>query len=786
MEDDCVSIPALPSFRRRQRRVPDQLRKRAALSCDFCKVRRRKCVRDSSAGECKLCRENNVECISTIPRKPRGQAPADDHHARYRVIEDLLGKLLPNISIDDTDELLRLSRAVDVGSSPDPHDHLPLESTTPGTEIEFNGGGSVPQFGASLPVPGAASSLPQEPPASEAAGSSYERMLTNSSGTLSYFGPSSSMAYVRKMRELLALGPGYNTERLPDKQQRLRDHFIQDPYARTMVEGHGEEPQFCLSSYPQRPGVSFDAQQPTRKGSARLARLLEVLPTEDETEQLVDLFFAHVHPNIMLFHRPSFQAMLDRLRMNETREVDAGWAVCFRLVVALGCEWRISSPGPKAQDETDRLASMTERLVSDALSEMSQLMLSATLQSVAAMTLLAVYFSFANERNAAWILSGAAVRMGIGIGLHRGENALRRSNIHLSTTDRELRKQVWCSLFVFEQYTSSLFGRASAVGGIEILVEVPNESILDQGFYRPLGLLAHDISLARIIGKICETQVDQSLSPSNDYDGLPDLDACSGLLRDLDSWKQDLPPFLAFDSMQQDQIYPSHFRQLVMLHVRYQYTRILLSRPFLLKALYVSHATGSSAISDRVLKFKDVCFTAATEAWTLILCLWNKDQYDACLWLDGVFTYQCNLVLSLYLLDQTRTADSQQHQRLQKMVQQMQQILKTGPGNKTMKRLVQISSDFTEIVGSLSSKCIRVPHEDGFDYAGQDAGFAREENAPSSSTPGFDSNASTAIAGREKAAFFNWEYVVEPDLFFGNLVDESSALDLFPTFGSRP
>jgi proline utilization trans-activator len=593
------------------------------------------------------------------------------------------------------------------------------------------------------------------------------------------------MAYVRKMRELLALYSKQNVERLPDTQRRLRDNFIQDPYARTMVEGHGEEPEPNCSSYPQLATGHLNGQQPTTNGSSRLARLLELLPAEDETEKLVDQFFVHVHPNIMLFHRPSFQAMLDRLRMPETREIDAGWAVCFRVVVGLGCEWRPSSTAPEATGETRRLASIRQRLVNDSLSEMSQLMLSATLQSVTAMMLLAVYFTFANERNAAWILSGAAVRMGIGMGLHRGEDALRRSNIHLSTTDKELRKQVWSSLFIFEQYTSSLFGRPSAVDGMEMLIEVPKESVLDQGFYRPLGLLPYDISLARIIGKIREVQVDQSLSPSNSSDGLPDLDTCDGLLQELDNWKLSLPPFLRFDTMQQEQIYPSHFRQLVMLHVRYHYTRILLSRPFLLKALYVSHALRlSAAISDKILKFKDVCFGAATETWTLIMCLWDKGEYNACLWLDGVFAYQCNLVLSLYLLDPTRTVDELQHCKLQEMVQQMQQILVTGPGNKTMKRLVQISSDFTQIVGSLSPESSRFLHDEGSDRTPQDARFAQDGTAASNAAACSDSNGSTAVAGGENAAFFNWEFVVEPDLFFGNLMDDGSALDLLPGFGS--
>lgn len=784
MEAEHTLITSLLPSKRRHRRVPDQLRKRAASSCDFCKVRRRKCVRDSSADGCRLCRVNNVECTSSIPRKPRYEGPSDRHRSRYRAMEELLGKLLPNIPIRDTDELLRLSQDMEAGSPVHLQHGLQAISATSPNPGAAHASCSSTRSDVSPSVLGSIASPAQQAPASDGEASFYERMLINSSGSLSYFGPSSSMAYVRKMRELLALYSKQNVERLPDTQQRLRDNFIQDPYARTMVEGHGEEPGAQCPSYPLLAG---DGRQPTRTSSLRLARLLEVLPTNEETERLVDQFFVHVHPNLTLFHRPSFQTMLDRIRMTETRDIDAGWAACIRLVVGLGCEWRPSSTAQEATGDSQRLASIGERLVSDSLSELSQLMLSATLQSVTAMTLLAVYFTFANERNAAWILSGAAVRMGIGMGLHRGENALRRSNIHLSTTDRELRKQVWSSLFIFEQYTSSLFGRPSAVDGLEMLVEVPRESVLDQGFYRPLGLLPYDISLARIIGKIREVQVDQSLSPANNFDGLPDLDTCDALLQDLDGWKLSLPPFLRFDTMQRDQIYPSHFRQLVMLHVRYHYTRILLSRPFLLRALYVAHAAASSTtISDRILKYKDMCFEAATKTWTLIMCLWDKGEYNACLWLDGVFAYQCNLVLSLYLMDPTRTVDGLHRGNLQEMVRRMQQILVTGPGNKTMKRLVQISRDFTEIVGSLSPEAGRFQHDES-ETTPQNTSSAQDRAAgaagAAAAAAGFDDNGSrTAVSGGENAAFFNWEFVVEPDLFLGNLVDDGSALDLVPGF----
>lgn len=764
------------SLSKTRRRVPDQLRKRAAVSCDYCKIRRRKCVQDSSQRPCKLCRENNVECGSTIPRKPRNYTTADNNisHSHYHAMEDLVSKLFPGVSTEDTEELIKLSKGVENdaviffrGQSPSSASGV-LNASNPAscTPVLDHHALGVPE--SPLPSPLDLSESPDR-------ASLYEQMLQHPSGALSYFGPSSSMAYVRKMRELLlALGEKRGTESLPDTQQRLCDNFIQDKFAHTMGDNQDAIPDLRALDSAQQVGCSLDMHRPKEAASARLVKLLEILPSKEETEDLIELFFVHVHVNIPLFHRSSFQAVLDRMRSPDTGAVDAGWAVCFRLVLAFSCEWRLFSLTQGDNIGSTRLASLRKRLVSDSLAEIPQLMLSATLQSVAALALFSVYLSFANERNAAWILSGCAIRMAIGLGLHQGEGLVQRSNTHLALADTELRKQIWCSLYIFEQYSSSLFGRPSAVDGIEFLVDLPNESILDQGFYQPPGLLYHEILLARIISKIRGAQIGQSLHPSNGCHGLPDVDICKNLLKELDSWEENLPSFLKFDESKSHYIYPNHFRQIVMTHVRYQYARTLLSRPFLLKALYISHALKSiQPVDERITKYKHVCFLAASASWTLIRCLWQNGQYNARLWLDGVFAYQCTLVLSLYMLDSLKMSDCPQHEKLQQMVEQMQEVLQKGPGNRTMTRLAQISLDFTKIVSSvpLDHRAKACCKSHGTSVQAAQDGLTATHNQCDTET-----NLRTA-PNTANAHFFNWEALFEPDWFHRDLMDGYYRLD---------
>lgn len=775
MQNNTESSPPLqPSNSRR--RVPDQLRKRAAVSCDFCKIRRRKCVRSVSKGPCKLCKENDIRCVATISRKPRSHAAVGDDLPRsyYRAMEDLINTLFPALSTGDTEELLRLTKAVENGSV------TFFRNQSPSGVLDTSNTTSSPAMPYQSPLD--PSKSPSPPPEHHCTNphiaSVYERMLQNPSGTLSFFGPSSSMAYVRQMRELLS-ALGARQDASPVDTQRLRDKFIADKYAHTMGEGQDSISDIRALDCLQQIGGAFDAQRPTAAASARLAKLLEILPEKEETEELVELFFLYVHANIPLFHRSSLQGVMDQLRSPDRGAIDVGWAVCIRLVVTFGCEWRLSSPVPVDESETTRLALLRKQLVSDSLEEVSQLMLSSTLQSVAALALFSVYLSFANERNAAWILSGSAIRMAIGLGLHRGEDLIQRSNIQLSLADKELRKQIWCSLYIFEQYTSSLFGRPSAVDGIEILVDLPKESIFDQSYYQPPGLLSHDISLARILSKIRRVQLDHSLYPSNDCQGLPDVNACNELLRELSSWEENLPPFLRFDESKSHQIYPNHLRQIIMMHVRYQYSRTLLSRPFLLKALYISHVLKPrQVIEEQITKFKQVCFLAALASWTLIHYLWKNGLYNAKLWLDGVFAYQCTLVLSLCMLDGSILPNNPQQDKLQQTVEQLQEILQKGPGNRTMSRLVQICHDFTKIVKSSPLSYSEL--QENYTGLGASAGPAQDPSKTPLNQTEAQSDLNTTSTS-SNIPIFHWESLVGPDWFQGDFMDDTYRFDMSMT-----
>ncbi|CAK7213541.1 hypothetical protein SCUCBS95973_001828 [Sporothrix curviconia] len=78
----------------RAKRVPDNQRRRAAVSCDHCKQRRAKCMRASPRDPCSNCIANGIKCQSTLPRKQRVYGSVESLSLRYRALEALVKGLL--------------------------------------------------------------------------------------------------------------------------------------------------------------------------------------------------------------------------------------------------------------------------------------------------------------------------------------------------------------------------------------------------------------------------------------------------------------------------------------------------------------------------------------------------------------------------------------------------------------------------------------------------------------------------------------------------------------------
>jgi proline utilization trans-activator len=235
--------------RSKRRTVPDELRKRTGVSCDLCKKRRVKCVRlpnarrdsDSAMAPCQNCIRSQVSCESALSRKPRIYGSIKALGTRYRVLEALVKHFLPQHDLSDTRNLLSVAASLGIDVSTLDEDDLSAASPPMGsgvadgtaslpTSIEPNACSSSLQPSAMMPhrspsdlVDNGETSIPQsnqntpsviddvyhdqeviELVALKTRTKIPERLYPNTENMISYLGPSSSLMFMMRLRQMLA------------------------------------------------------------------------------------------------------------------------------------------------------------------------------------------------------------------------------------------------------------------------------------------------------------------------------------------------------------------------------------------------------------------------------------------------------------------------------------------------------------------------------------------------------------------------------------------------------
>ena len=127
-----------------------------------------------------------------------------------------------------------------------------------------------------------------------------------------------------------------------------------------------------------------------------------------------------------------------------------------------------------------------------------------SLIQVEVLTLLAWASNILGRIRTAYIYSGIAMRIAMGLGMHR--SASRHSS--LSPVERESRRRTWWVLYFVDRFSASKIGQPLTIRDEDIDVEMPSMHGLTQEemaeFLDPRNLIIN-IKLARIIGNIRES-----------------------------------------------------------------------------------------------------------------------------------------------------------------------------------------------------------------------------------------------------------------------------------------
>lgn len=424
-------------------------RKRALVSCDRCKLRRARCIRDNPEEPCADCKLSGVQCESKLPRKQRVYGSVETLSLRYRALESLVKGLFPQENTQDVNVLFKIAAsrnilmpanddytAADIFHDtsnqrprPPPQTQQPLQQpvgTPQPVQQTFSVSpiipGSTNPLGSTSPMSG----TKEHNPFSEVQPTSRhtEELIPTRSGVPHYFGPSSSFRLAMTVRTLvarcktvsggdihvshlsgsahsdLASRPGFHLHR-SNTNPSDEEYTLSNPSNFSAQEQKGRK-----RSRAQMEGTKVRWEH--LDGTPNSDTIGDVLPSRSLADALVSAYFDHVHVYLPLFNRSIFQIQLETTysRKNELLKdcVDIGWLVALALVFSFGCQ-------QLEEYDPEQAHKLRMKYLSFAKTYFRQLLSTASLVNVQALVLLNVHHHTVGQKSSSWLLIGLAARM---------------------------------------------------------------------------------------------------------------------------------------------------------------------------------------------------------------------------------------------------------------------------------------------------------------------------------------------------------------------------------------
>ncbi|KAL1969458.1 hypothetical protein VTN77DRAFT_8896 [Rasamsonia byssochlamydoides] len=539
------------------------------------------------------------------------------------------------------------------------------------------------------------------------------RLVQDTSGRSYYIGPSGSLSFFAKLRELVS-------ERHPSSR------FASDNVAEAL-EARSE----------RSPHPTAETNQPVTSNPAatlscealRSASCLRNLPL-GTLDELLRLYFDNVHVDFPLFHRAMFQDEFERYFLSKSRsqscvnsqaertdnEPDDGWLVCLHMMVAFGCVLQRALPGHDRSTETSTYETLQSECWNMSRAALPRLTTMCVQSHVQALLLIALYLHGINERNASWILAGCAARIAVAIGLHRKE-------LHGSfpLIERETRKRIWCTLYGFEQFLCLSLGRPPAVDDDEVNASPPSDDVMSSN--GPPGYTEWNFQLQLLASKLRRTM---SVQYQPTRLGTAQKMTPKAILNDLKAWEDSLPAHLVLPEVLLEQPVPSepqlrqycsqypvhHLRSIILLHIQYHSLVILATRPYLLMIISASQAAmpypwdDVDVATNEITHLARSCVFSASRLATLILILDRFHILNGLTWLDVFYAYSAAMVLLLRILWIPHPSASREDLDKEKamkghanaLVREVWLVLKSVTKSSTMQRFASVVENFADAV----------------------------------------------------------------------------------------
>ncbi|KAJ4264197.1 hypothetical protein NW762_005391 [Fusarium torreyae] len=283
------------------------------------------------------------------------------------------------------------------------------------------------------------------------------------------------------------------------------------------------------------------AGDPDSQASPRLSADFTDLPVAPDSEALVEVFFTNRWPQLPFLHKPTF-IQDDFLPLTRGESGHALSSFRVNMVLAIASAETNSKDLPQQQQHTHRI------FFQAAIKDLSTVMSADDLDCIQCLLLLCLYGTNEPQSVNIWYTLGLALRIGLGMDLHREET----SSTGQSLLSREMaRRLFWCT-YTLDRSMSIAMGRPLGINDSDITVPLPQQltdeqlcsgEVLPNIIQNPkdMSTFLHVIKLRHINAAIYMSLHAASANASNDCGSLDVLR--EGHYADLNTWLVTAPRY---------------------------------------------------------------------------------------------------------------------------------------------------------------------------------------------------------------------------------------------------
>ncbi|KAF2749969.1 hypothetical protein M011DRAFT_465618 [Sporormia fimetaria CBS 119925] len=348
-------------------------------------------------------------------------------------------------------------------------------------------------------------------------------------------------------------------------------------------------------------------------------------------DSLLSVFFQRINPDFPVLHEASFREGYQQWVSNP-ESAEPAWFCSFLCVLLLARPVaRLAFDEAKERAWWRRVQTL-----------LPVVLFTSSLESIQALMLAAAHLHNTNHRDACWSLTGTAVRIAVGIGLH--QDKVDRMHTQLTT---EMRKRVWWTLCEFEYNQVSSYDRPSAIQIEQDILPCADADIIGMAEYYPSDYCAHASRLVLHLGSACLALKKTKLDASKEMN-LGPLSPIACAMRDLDRWRTTLPAHLRLDAAA---VTPAlHQRPLMLLHAKFHYATVVLCRYALLTRTTMICKDGLDSANMSLNTMADTCVMSGRALAQILLRLDEMGKFDHITWWDIYYTLASASILLLDLI----------------------------------------------------------------------------------------------------------------------------------------